>query len=198
MESLYAYIPFDRRHALANGETLPDREQGAALFADISGFTPLTEALARELGPERGAEELTLHLNRVYDALINELFRFGGSAINFSGDAITCWFSRKNGMPENLPAKRAVASALTMQQAISRLASVVIPNGKTISLAMKAAVATGATRRFQVGDPEIQLVDTLAGAILDRLASAEHLAQKGAVLVDIDTVEKLGDLLQIR
>ena len=52
------YSPIDRRHALARGQTLPERAEGAALFADISGFTPLTEALALELGPKRGAEEL--------------------------------------------------------------------------------------------------------------------------------------------
>ena len=37
-----AYIPGDRRRALAAGVELPDRVHGAALFADISGFTPLT------------------------------------------------------------------------------------------------------------------------------------------------------------
>ena len=46
-----AYIARDRRRALASGVELPDRVFGAALFADISGFTPLTEALAGELGP---------------------------------------------------------------------------------------------------------------------------------------------------
>ena len=46
-----AYIPRDRRRALAAGVELPDRVHGAALFADISGFTALTEALAEELGP---------------------------------------------------------------------------------------------------------------------------------------------------
>jgi predicted ATPase/class 3 adenylate cyclase len=197
MEALHAYIPFDRRQILAKGQTLPDRMQGAALFADISGFTPLTEALARELGPQRGAEELTLHLNRVYDALIAELDRYGGSVVNFSGDAITCWFNRVEDMPADGPALRAVASALAMQKAIGQLASIVIPNGQTISLAMKAAVATGTTRRFQVGDPQIQLVDTLAGSILDQLASAEHQAQKGEVLVDMETVKQLGERLLV-
>ena len=48
--TLNAYIPIDRRYALARGTTLPDRTSGAALFADISGFTPLSDALARELG----------------------------------------------------------------------------------------------------------------------------------------------------
>jgi len=45
----------DRRQALAGQMLLPERLTGAALFADISGFTPLTEALARDLGPQRGA-----------------------------------------------------------------------------------------------------------------------------------------------
>ena len=44
------YIPMDRRQALARGRALPDRAEGTALVADISGFTPLTDALVRELG----------------------------------------------------------------------------------------------------------------------------------------------------
>ncbi len=87
----------DRRQALAYGKSLPERTQGAALFADISGFTPLTEALARELGPQRGSEEITRHLNLVYDAVIAEVHGHGGSVIGFSGDAITCWFDQDNG-----------------------------------------------------------------------------------------------------
>ena len=50
-----AYIARDRRRALAARESMPDRVTGAALFADISGFTPLTEASrpssARSAGP---------------------------------------------------------------------------------------------------------------------------------------------------
>ena len=42
MTALSAYIPQDRFRALAAGESLPDRTTGSALFADISGFTPLT------------------------------------------------------------------------------------------------------------------------------------------------------------
>ena len=68
---LSVYIPMDRRQALAHGRSLPDRTQGSALFADISGFTALTESLVSELGPQRGADELTVHLNRVFTALID-------------------------------------------------------------------------------------------------------------------------------
>ena len=185
VETTGAYIPMDRRRALAHGETLPDRVEGAALFADISGFTPLTEALVRELGPQRGAEELTHHLNQVYDALVNDLHAFGGSVISFSGDAITCWFGQDSGLI-------ALQCALTMQQTMQQFSRVTIPSGTTVSLAMKAAVAAGSARRFVIGDPDIQRMDVLAGATLDRLAAAEHHAEKGEVVVDEATATATG------
>lgn len=191
MESLIAYLPADRRLALLQGDTLPDRTEGSALFADISGFTPLTEALVRELGPLRGAEELTRHLNLVYDALINELHCFRGSVIGFSGDAITCWFDGDNGL-------RAAACALFMQIAMQSLASISISPENTVTLAMKAAVATGPARRFLVGDPEIQVIEAIAGQTLDHLAAAEHHTQKGEVVLDASTAAELGDRVRYR
>src|SRR5205085_6813157 len=86
------YIAQDRHEALARGQELPHRTSGAAMLADVTGFTPLAEALALAYGPRRGAEELTALLNQVYEALIAQIERFGGSVVGFSGDAITCWF----------------------------------------------------------------------------------------------------------
>jgi hypothetical protein len=56
METLAAYIPMDRRQALARSQDFPDRTTGAALFADISGFTPLAETLATLPRPPRPAQ----------------------------------------------------------------------------------------------------------------------------------------------
>ncbi len=95
--ALAAYLPQDRCQALARGEALPEHAYGAALFADISGFTPLTEALDRALGPRRGAEALTRQLNQIYAALIAEVERYGGSVIGFAGDSIICWFEEARG-----------------------------------------------------------------------------------------------------
>jgi class 3 adenylate cyclase len=181
----------DRRQALAKGLPLPDRAEGAAVFADISGFTSLTEALARDLGPQRGAEELTYHLSRVYDALICELDRYGGSVIGFAGDAITCWLDGDDGL-------RATACALDMHRAMERFSSVALPSGGTVSLGMKVAVATGNARRFLVGDPALQVRDVLAGSILDRLAAAEHEARRGEILLDPDTTDHLASRVRIR
>jgi len=86
----------DRRLALARGESLPERTRGTALFADISGFTPLADAFVQALGAQRAAEEITRQLNRVYDALVAEVHQYRGSVIGFVGDAITCWFDAKD------------------------------------------------------------------------------------------------------
>ncbi len=165
---------------------MPDRVRGAALFADISGFTPLTEALADELGSQRGSEELTRHLGRVFHAVIGELDRFGGDVIYFSGDAITCWLDGDDGL-------RATAAALAMREQMARVGQIVTPGGVTVQLALKIAVACGDARRFVVGDPDIQLIDVLAGRLIDDLAEAEHHAGKGELILDSSAVVSLGD-----
>jgi class 3 adenylate cyclase/tetratricopeptide (TPR) repeat protein len=180
-----AYIARDRRQALADRVEMPDRIRGSALFADISGFTPLTEALANELGPQRGAEELTANLGRVFHAVIAELDRYGGNVIYFSGDAITCWIDGDDGL-------RGAAAAFAMQEAMARVGEIVTPGGTVVRLALKVAVACGAARRFVVGDPEIQLIDVLAGRLIDDLAEAEHHANKGEVVLDHSAVAALG------
>jgi class 3 adenylate cyclase/tetratricopeptide (TPR) repeat protein len=176
----------DRRRALAREEPLPDRAHGAVLFADISGFTPLTAALFEELGPQRGAEELIRQLNQVYGALIAELHRCGGSVIGFSGDAITCWLDG-----DRYP--QAVACALAMQGTMAQFAALDTPAGTTISLGVKVAVVTGPVRRFLVGDPQIQRLEALGGSTLDRMAAAEKQAGRGEVIVDAEVAVRLGD-----
>jgi class 3 adenylate cyclase/tetratricopeptide (TPR) repeat protein len=180
----------DRRQAMLRGEALPERTGGAALFADISGFTPLTERLARGLGARRGAEELSRQLNAVYGALIAEVHGCRGSVIGFSGDAITCWFDGDTG-------RRAAACALAMQQAMRPFEQIQVSPGAAAALAVKVAVAAGPVRRLLVGEPEIQIVDVLAGATLDRLAALERQAAKGEVVLDAQTAAGLGDGVRV-
>lgn len=201
MEALASYLPADRRYVLAQNRTLAERSNGAALFADISGFTPMTELLVRALGPQRGADELPQQLNRIYDALIAEVDRFGGSVMSFSGDAITCWFaSVALDSPATEPidaSHQALACALAMQATMQQFAKVEIHGAGTVEMALKTSVTTGPVRRFIVGDPQIQLIDVLAGETIMRLARAEHLANKGEVVVDQATCDALGERLAI-
>ena len=70
MSILNIFVPEDRRQALVERRPLQNRAEGAALFADISGFTPMAEALTDELGSQRGAEELTRSLNGILGLLV--------------------------------------------------------------------------------------------------------------------------------
>ncbi len=190
------------------GFDLPTRTHGTALFADISGFTPLTEALVNALGPQRGAEELPIQLNRIYDALIAEVDAQRGSVLTFSGDAIMCWFDDSGDggwrqsspdssgpavLPTGLPTAvhRAATCALGIQVAMTQFASLDIPGVGVVSLAVKVAVAAGPVVRYLVGDAAIQTVDVLAGETLQRLARAEHHAERGDVLLDESAVAVL-------
>jgi hypothetical protein len=64
-----AYIPEDRRRALADDAALPLLARGSALFVDISGSTALTETLARELGGVDRGEAAWLTRRQVEDDL---------------------------------------------------------------------------------------------------------------------------------
>ena len=189
-ENLSAYIPLDRQIALATKTSLPDRTEGAALFADISGFTPLTEALTQTHGPRRGAEELTKHLNEVYDASIAQVERYGGSVIGFSGDAMTCWFDKDDGT-------RALTTAFNIQKVLQELGKIAVSSKEQVALTVKIAVVVGPVRRFLVGDPNIRYIDVTAGATMDRLATSEHHAKSGEVIIDELTAEKLQGKVQI-
>ena len=171
-----AYLSGDRRRALATGVPLPEHVHGAALFADISGFTPLTEVLARELGPQRGAEELAATLNRLFHAIISDVDRYGGHVIYFSGDATTCWLEGDDGT-------RATAAGLAIQATMRAAGRVTTPTGTLIELAIKVAIVAGPACRFVVGDPDIQLIDVVAGSIVDELTDAEQLAEKGQTIL---------------
>lgn len=181
-----AYIAGDRRRALASGSELPESVHGAALFADISGFTPLTEALVAELGAQRGAEQLSAILDELFAALLVHLHRHGGSVVYFSGDAVTCWLDGDDG-------SLATSCALAMQQAMETAGLIALPSGHDIRLAMKVAIAVGRARRFVVGDPLIQLIDVLAGGLMDSLADAEQEAGAGEIVLDETAARSLGD-----
>src|SRR5512138_832669 len=60
--------------------------QAAILFADISGFTLLTERMAA-MGPT-GVEILARILNEYFGQLIDIIHSYGGDVVKFAGDAV--------------------------------------------------------------------------------------------------------------
>ncbi|HZQ08434.1 MAG TPA: adenylate/guanylate cyclase domain-containing protein [Anaerolineae bacterium] len=215
MELLQAYLPEDRRASLAQGIPLPEWTRGTVLFADISGFTPLTEEVTRTLGIRRGTEELTRQLNRIYDAILAPVEQYGGTVITFSGDAVLCffadtvtadgrWWTDDGGQddggqddPAPTSAVGGLSCALAMQTAMRQFDAVPLPDGNTAHITLKVALATGPVRRMVVGDPTIRRIDTLAGATVTRVARGEEICSHDEIWIDTATAEELGEQVEI-
>jgi hypothetical protein len=71
--------------------------RGTLLFADISGFTAISERLAR-VGQE-GAEEITGLINRYFTVMLDLLQHYGGQLLTFGGDALFGLFLEPDGEP---------------------------------------------------------------------------------------------------
>lgn len=195
LPALAAYIPRDRVESILR-PGLPLPEDGVALIADISGFTPLTEALTRGLSPDQGAEELTRALSGVFTPLIAEIDAFRGSVIKFGGDALIVWYPRERGVRRAAVMRRAVTSAWRMQQAIQIHGQVPTPIG-IVTLKMKIGLTYGPVKRFNLGLPEYGYEDALGGVTLDRMAEAEHHANSGDIMLDAATLAYVPDSVTV-
>ena len=65
--------------------------EGSVVFVDISGFTKLSEKLARK-GKE-GAEQVTEAIESCFTELLAVAYANGGGLLKFGGDALLLFFS---------------------------------------------------------------------------------------------------------
>src|SRR5262245_13106075 len=147
------YLPEHLARAIAARPAAPlighaRRIHAVALFADVSGFTPMSEALART--GRRGAEDLTLILNRYFTRMIALLHAYGGIVCKFGGDALTVIF------PYSLRTRaavtrRALTCAHAMQAAMTDYAAIPTSAG-VFGLAMKIGIARGSRLSMTSGD----------------------------------------------
>ena len=192
LPALAAYIPRDRVTYIMSGGQRPFATNGVAMIADISGFTPLTEALTTGLNAGHGAEELTRALDSVFAPLIEQVHTYRGSVIKFGGDALIVWFGEE--AKTNIANRqaqvilRALTAAQNMQQVMVDYGQIPTPIGP-VRLKMKIGLTYGAVKRFNLGLPEYGYEDIIAGDTLDRMADAEHHAEPGDIITDKATWE---------
>ncbi len=157
---------------------------GTLVFADVSGFTPLSEALAAT-GRE-GAERLTAVLNDFFGRMLDIAATWGGSNQKFGGDAMLLLYSGAD------HARRAVEASLDMQRETQRFPAVRVGAGRH-KLAMSVGVHSGRPWAAGVGVPDVRMQHILLGAACGRVADAEAAASAGQVVVSAETRALLGD-----
>ena len=86
-EVLKPYVPLLLIEWVHNSPEVSYRQvEGSLAFVDISGFTALTERLARH--GKVGAELLRDTLDGVFTALLDEAYNWGAGLIKWGGDAL--------------------------------------------------------------------------------------------------------------
>lgn len=153
---------------------------GTMVFVDVSGFTRLSERLARR-GSE-GAEHLTDAINVCFSALLADAYANGGSLLKFGGDALLLWF---DGADHPL---RACASAAAMRNTIRR-AGRVTAGGSQINLRLSAGVHSGNFQMFLVGSSHREYL--IAGPDTTTVVEMEAAADTGQVLLSPQTAALL-------
>ncbi len=147
---------------------------GTLLFADISGFTAMSEKLSR-IGHE-GAEEITAIVNRYFGTMLSILRDHAGQLVKFGGDALLGLFIE----PDSTT--RAVQAAHRMQEAMVGFAQTSTSQG-VFALQMKVGIHRGRFFAAQLGTSE-GMEYALFGADVNRTAAAESAAVAGQVLLD--------------
>ena len=153
---------------------------GTLLFADISGFTFMSERLSR-IGRE-GAEEITAIVNRYFSTMLSILNAHDGQLIKFGGDALLGLFFE----PDS--ATRAVQAAQRMQEAMEGLSRTQTSQG-IFSLQMKVGVHRGRFFAAQLGTAQGMEYALFSGDV-NATARAESAAKAGQILLDRATLKE--------
>ena len=153
---------------------------GTLVFADISGFTRLTERLAAK--GRFGAEEMSDHLDVVLSELLTAAYDHGGWLVKWGGDALLLMFDTAD------HAQRACDAAAAMQSTMRRVGTLETSVGR-VRLRMSIGIHTGMFAFHFLGQRHRELLITGDAATVT--AALEAAAEAGDILVSPTTAELL-------
>ncbi|HEY1013633.1 MAG TPA: adenylate/guanylate cyclase domain-containing protein, partial [Herpetosiphonaceae bacterium] len=150
------------------------------LFADLRGFTALSEGLA----PRIVVEQV---LNRFFATMTEVLYQHEGTIDKFMGDGIMAVFGSPRSRDDD--ALRAVEAAIAMQQVFPQLrASWQRELGRDVGLGV--GVSFGRAVVGNLGSPQ-RLDYTLVGDVVNTASRLVNLAQAGQIIVAEQLVNQL-------
>ncbi len=183
--TLAPYVPRAVLARLARPiEVLTETVECTMVFADVSGFTRLSERLARQ-GTE-GAEQLVDVINTCFTALLAEAYGRGGSLVKFGGDAMLLLFYDQEHNQEH--AVRACCAAGAMRRTLREVGRV-RAGDTAVALRMSVGVHSGAYAMFVVGGSHRELL--IGGRAATMVVALEGAASAGQILVSADTARML-------
>jgi adenylate cyclase len=155
------------------------------LFADIRGFTSMSERTA--------PEEMVRTLNAYFERMVDSLFEYGGTLDKYVGDEIIGLF----GAPVSLPDAplRAVRCALDMLERLSAFNVERASRGES-AIEIGIGLNTGHVVAGAIGSPQT-LQYTVIGDAVNTAARLCSVARAGEVIISSMTYEKCGSSFDI-
>ncbi len=155
------------------------RQTVTALFADLRGFTTVSEANTPEMVVDL--------LNRFFTLMSEVIFRHGGTLDKYIGDGVMALFGAPYSTERD--AVKAVRAAIEMQRLLGTLNHELAEAGlPTIGLGI--GINTGPAIVGFIGS-EARLDYTAIGDTVNTAARLEHLAAAGQILISEHTMQAL-------
>jgi predicted ATPase/class 3 adenylate cyclase len=163
----------------AAGETT-GRLSAAALFADVSGFSAMTDSLMEH--GQHGAEVLATVMRTVFDPLVASVYEQGGFVASFAGDAFTALFPIADGHSMTSTARHALAAAWSIQERMAAVSRQDTPYG-LFEILVKVGLDLGwANWGIVNSDDGRRAAYYFQGPVVDGSAEAEKGARAGEIV----------------
>ncbi|OQX51998.1 MAG: hypothetical protein B5M53_09745 [Candidatus Cloacimonas sp. 4484_209] len=167
------HIPEKLREKIRSAKFTGERKNVTVLFADITGFTSLSEKL--------DPEEVTELINRCFESMIDVIYKFEGTIDKFIGDCIMALF----GAPithEDDP-ERAVYTALNIMDALDRFNSeqgtkLSIHIGINSGVVVAGGVGSNLRMDYTVMGDTVNLAERLMEEAKDEILISESVYKK--------------------
>lgn len=156
----------------------------SVLFADICGFTPLSENL--------DPEQVVRVLNEYFTAMTDIVFRHQGTLDKFIGDAIMAVFGAPVAMPDH--ARQAVIAAIEMQREAKRLQEKAEQEGRQ-GFHLRIGINSGQVVAGNIGSPS-RLDYTVIGDTVNVAARLEPLAATDGIVISDATYQQVKGLVK--
>lgn len=149
------------------------------LFADIAGFTRLTEELT--LQDNEGVETLTRVLNSYFGTMIDRIVAHGGDVFRFAGDALLAiWIEGEI----NDLCQLATRCSLELQTAVEKMKA-----EHQMPLSVRMDLGTGEVLLSNVGGIYKRWEFLLRGLPFSQLEQTNHYAKPGEVVLSPEMVK---------
>ncbi len=171
--ALYPYLPRLTRYWEQDAPGERHRCIAASMvFVDISGFTKMSERLARH--GKVGAEEVTEVIDSTFARLLPSAYSQGASLLKFGGDALLLAFTDEGHAP------RACAAALAMRRQLRKIGTFTTTAGQ-VSLRMSVGIHSGVFDFFLLGGSHRELL--VCGPAASATVAMESAATAGQILI---------------